>query len=545
MNIEDAKTLITKLTGRPVRGEILEDKLRAAIANDDNQLDYAQFNELLLNLNKDRVERPFFSHFFGSSVRVGDLKDGIESFRTAAMLRFGNFIHAFKTWSRITDCDSLAKELEGLPNSGVPQPSVVDRSSPTIDITAIPEADTYFIGETTSPKVLADGVIKKSLQALLNTLDPDADWADVVEGAKKVITADHHPQLLRTVKRYRELNRNASVEEFREQIDRTGPPLEDRVRRCNETTRIGGENLDVYLAWDHMDVYIATSMRERHDFESVHRFAQDLMAHPNLRGAHEDHAESRVDLNLRFFDPTQSKAKNRVNKGLVEALMLKRSLCTVYSVQDSDTLGKDSELAATLAQGKPVIAYIPQMETEDLKRRKAEVLDSDVSVSYNGYSYLCHVNDRFKALCEDECSEVIQALKKAQAGRFWESDDVGIRLGDLPGVPSRSIEEFAEAWARTEKENYDKRARVLNTYHPLAFQVDLSSGVANGVLIARTVGDCARLIYSIALNRMEFYIDDAVSEGVWYLREKETHSPFRVVTGSEKLTNSFWNFYVR
>ena len=70
-------------------------------------------------------------------------------------------------------------------------------------------------------------------------------------------------------------------------------------------------------------------------------------------------------LNLRFFDPTQSYMSNRVNKGLVESLMLKRAKCTVYSVQDTDTLGKDSELAATLAQGKPVIAYVPEKTLEE------------------------------------------------------------------------------------------------------------------------------------------------------------------------------------
>jgi len=45
--------------------------------------------------------------------------------------------------------------------------------------------------------------------------------------------------------------------------------------------------------------------------------------------------------------------------------MLKRARCTVYSVQDTDTLGKDSELASTLAQGKPVIAFIPELDLAD------------------------------------------------------------------------------------------------------------------------------------------------------------------------------------
>jgi len=33
------------------------------------------------------------------------------------------------------------------------------------------------------------------------------------------------------------------------------------------------------------------------------------------------------ELDLRYFDPTQAYTDNRVNKGLVEALMLKRARC--------------------------------------------------------------------------------------------------------------------------------------------------------------------------------------------------------------------------
>ena len=80
-----------------------------------------------------------------------------------------------------------------------------------------------------------------------------------------------------------------------------------------------------------MDVYFATSMRKRWEYEDLFDFVAKLMSRPEL-----------LELNIRFFDPTQSFDKNRINKGLVEALMLKRAACTVYSVQDTDTLGKDS-----------------------------------------------------------------------------------------------------------------------------------------------------------------------------------------------------------
>jgi hypothetical protein len=75
-----------------------------------------------------------------------------------------------------------------------------------------------------------------------------------------------------------------------------------------------------------MDVYFATTMRKRWEYEDLFDFVQALMRHGEL-----------VDLKLRYFDPTQAYTDNRVNKGLVESLMLKRARCTIYSVQDTDT----------------------------------------------------------------------------------------------------------------------------------------------------------------------------------------------------------------
>src|SRR5205807_9604853 len=83
----------------------------------------------------------------------------------------------------------------------------------------------------------------------------------------------------------------------------------------------------------------------------VSELGRMIFDHPTIR-----------DLKLRWFDPTQAYCVERIDKGLAEALMLKRAKCTVYLVQETDTLGKDSELASTLAQGKPVIAFVPYVE---------------------------------------------------------------------------------------------------------------------------------------------------------------------------------------
>src|SRR5207247_353564 len=107
------------------------------------------------------------------------------------------------------------------------------------------------------------------------------------------------------------------------------PKLKARTEEVEQVQAQAKRNQDVYLTWDHMDIYFATSMRKRWEYEDLFDFVQKLITYPDLAA-----------LKLRSFDPTQSFTENRVNKGLVEALMLKRAECTVYSVQDTDTLGK-------------------------------------------------------------------------------------------------------------------------------------------------------------------------------------------------------------
>jgi hypothetical protein len=86
------------------------------------------------------------------------------------------------------------------------------------------------------------------------------------------------------------------------------------LARMEETQGIAQRNLAKYLAADHLDVYVATSMRSDADFVSVNAFVQRLFAHEDVR-----------PLKLGYFNPTQSWIEDRVAKGLVEALMLRRS----------------------------------------------------------------------------------------------------------------------------------------------------------------------------------------------------------------------------
>lgn len=127
--------------------------------------------------------------------------------------------------------------------------------------------------------------------------------------------------------------------------------------------------------------------------------------------------------------------------------------------------------------------------------------------------------------------------------RIWLSitdDDAVNRLRQTLG---EDLEAFCRVVAKSEKAVYDKRARTLRETHPLALQVNLETGVANGVLVVRTIPDCAALLRCILLSAIEFSLEE--TDGMWYLKERISDCIYRVVTNDRKLNNCFWNFYLR
>lgn len=97
-----------------------------------------------------------------------------------------------------------------------------------------------------------------------------------------------------------------------------------------------------------LDVYVATSMRSRADFEDVAKTCADIFG-----------AECLKSYGLRYFDPTQSVAQYHEDKGIIECLMVKMCKVLVYFAQHKESLGKVSEYAMALSLGKPVIILCP------------------------------------------------------------------------------------------------------------------------------------------------------------------------------------------
>jgi hypothetical protein len=281
-----------------------------------------------------------------------------------------------------------------------------------------------------------------------------------------------------------------------------------------EIVDIGKRNQEAYLASDHLDVYVATSMRRRHEYLQVSEWTQRIFD-----------SEELAKLKLRWFDPTQAYCEERIDKGLSEALMLKRASCTLYFAQESDTLGKDSELASTLAQGKPVIAFVPE-STEEAARRFLDLV-------YRSYGIQ---TDREKV------DALLDQMKIFDPDSPWQDKDVRAWIDDPEAADPKVLEERLVGRIQT---HYNKRASTLKKHHPLGIQVNLETGVANGVLVARTEKECAQLIHGVVTRSLEFEPQPEEIGGkiYWLLREVRTRSICRVMTGDELLTNTFWNFY--
>ena len=420
-------------------------------------LGYSQFNELLLLFGYDRVTHTFFQFLADGTLdyqpgcamqSIDHLEAGVERARQLSLLFFGNVKFGFKKLAR--DSDELSfYHASTQPNT---TEDLGQRHEPIYPVDPIASDETYYLG------YIVQQELKERLQKNPN------------DGAA--------------------LSEQKTLERVREK---------------------GIRNQQAYLVSDHLDVYIATSMRRRHEYAEVAEFARQVFSHDPIDR-----------LNLRWFDPTQAYCSDRIDKGLAEALMLKRAKCTLYLAQESDTFGKDSELASTLAQGKPVIAYVPSPTDQ-------EVLDS--------------VNRLSRLYSQTEASVILERLQALSPNLAWFDAEVRHWL-DTPAEMDR--DRALALLVRTAREHYDKRAGTLKESHPLGIQVNLDTGVANGVLVVRSISDCAQLIYRIVTRTLQFCIEKKTIEKIeyHYLRETVSKSIFRVMTGDAMLTNSFWNFYL-
>lgn len=473
----------------------------------ESEINYKQFNEILLLINQDIISEDFFKFCFeADKITFEKLIGGVKKIRGFYMLSFGNFRYPYKSFGKYTGADlnnvfspynePFERKLE----------SYKKRPEKMLEIEKIEREKTWLLG-----------YISGAL------LDKESSKLDKEMGKETPHDGEYTLEELENLGYF-----------FKE--------LENTLIECRKK---GLKNTDKYLTWDYLDVYVATSMRNNWEFEQVSDFIEDLSGQEVLR-----------ELKLRFFDPTQSYCGNPRDKGLVEGLMIKRASCTIYLAQESDTMGKDSELASSLAQGKPVIAYIPQPDPEEYARIiqtyplefiKKRFVSLEANERFDDEKVIENLQGKFGDEYEEYIDDFLVKLsehRKKQPYTFWKEKDEEFRDG------FEKYETLCAVLSEVECYHYDKRAETIKKKHPLSMQVVLETGVANGVLVVRKPNECADLLHAILTNNMEFKIETitlpkenelGIVESYTVLIEKISESPYRIVTHQERLTNSFWN----
>ncbi|UAY51284.1 helix-turn-helix domain-containing protein [Ferruginibacter albus] len=525
---------------------------------------YSFFQRILVFYDIPQMSTEFFERYITPDAfkDIASFQQRIEEYQKDAIRLFSSFEDAYAA------LNSHKKLSEILFPLTIKSDSLYRERTEWTSIINIPDEKLPYLGYIAASRVKVEESERKDLANFLNLL------AD--QKRKNELSLNNYNE--KTKRKYDSLLRkfNSKIEhslfsplfspspEFLEREAKFIKPEGGNDFEEMEKTQIQAyENLAHYLSADFMDVYVATSMRSDADFVSVNNFTKNLFNNPDIR-----------PLKLRYFNPTQSWIEDRIAKGLVEALMLKRADFCIYMAQKEDTFGKDSEASVSLGQGKPVIVYVPKLviieeklDSEEIgKMNKAELIEeikkydiefaNEIDENIDDESLMGKLltskleSSNTENLCiaiknhwadYDLYGEVEKRIDDQNKKTIFLNWMDGVIKRDLiTSIPTEIHKELVSMLVSTTI-RYEKRAKIFREVHPLALQVILSTGVLNGILVARSVDSCALILKSLIINKMDLEL--VVDSNNYKLIEKTSRSTMRVISRHKLLSNAFSAFY--
>lgn len=422
------------------------------------EIDRERLNIMLSYWHISPMNSEFFNHYFnkGNILEIEYFQNAIDQFIKDALWHFGSLERAYKTLSKEKDIESFFKKHEFNTNE------FKDRL-PWNLVEDIAPKDRGFLGYVSGQKTQEDKQIVDDTETVrklvIEEITQNSEEYKEIDTNKVEKVLDKlsikNPDIKKRFEsfhKFKELANDNEIDLFSITAERTikiwKEKIEKDIKKIEELKNIGKRNQEHYLRnIESIDVYVATSMRNDDEYIEMYKFVNTVFNDKEIK-----------KLNLRYFDPTLCYCKSRIDKGIIECLLVRSSKVTIYCAQEGDTFGKDSELAATMAQGKPVIVYVPQ-----------------VSMNSNKELY----------------------------------------------------------------DKFEKRAKTFKEYHPLSLQVGLYDGVARGLIVVRAPEECSKMLYKILTNSLETKI--CYEEDGIVLRDMETNSVLRIMTGWDVLASCFWN----
>jgi hypothetical protein len=285
---------------------------------------------------------------------LDQLRLGLHRFLVDSLLFFGDFRTSYRTIRGMSH-----EEVADFFESKRFNTAEMQTRGPVLPFRNIPADDRYLIAELAckaysptrgSGESLLESELLKAYKSCGQTKVPVKTLIAMAEEANQ---ADLQAQL----------SFGFSCEEFLDAIIESDEQLKARIRevavRFHAARDKALDNTRSYLSIvNELDVYVATSMRNRQDFREMNRNCTAIFREEKLR-----------PFRLRYFDPTNSAAESHEDKGLIECLMVKCAKALIYFAGEKESFGKDVEAAMALSLGKPVIIYCPSTPDGEKKLR--------------------------------------------------------------------------------------------------------------------------------------------------------------------------------
>lgn len=268
------------------------------------------------------------------------LKWGLYRLYVDGLLYFGNVRTAYRS---LRDCSN--EELRAFYSQRRFDTAAIKGRGPALPMKPIAKDSRYLISEMACKSYGDDPYTDSALRTeLVNSYRKHAEAGNKTPTIKELLGGKVSEEMLA-----RQTEFLFSVDEV---LDDRVNSEEDLVKRYDQIAqkfstarRAALDNTAYYLSMvNDLDVYVATSMRNRNDFRAMGETCERIFGDKKLS-----------ELNLRFFDPTLSAAKGHEDKGLIECLMVKCAKVLVYCAGEKESWGKDAEAAMALSLGKPVI----------------------------------------------------------------------------------------------------------------------------------------------------------------------------------------------
>ncbi len=346
------------------------DNLDRLFKNGAVVVDRERLNIILTAWRLPAAGKKFFAYYFGTKITtVGQLQNGLEKFVKDALWHFGDLERAYLELSEEDNLDELFTRHK------FHKEEFTSRLNWDVIEDIVPE-DRGYLGYVSGQRPNKEVRLLSAAQLVVAELEANrAEYEKLPpeESTRTILAklAERDPDIRTKVEEVKRIEKMRSIDLFsarelevnKAAISSKLIEVETEIEKVKLLKKIGWQNLQNYLRnLQSMDVYVATSMRDDKEYMEMYEF---------IRGVFSD--EKIKELNLRYFDPTLAFCDSRIDKGLVESLMVRSSKVTIYCAQEVDTFGKDSELASTLAHGKPAIVYVPKVQGNTKLEQRANV----------------------------------------------------------------------------------------------------------------------------------------------------------------------------